>query len=96
MALLLLQLLLVWIPVLKRLPFLFVLANLIILLIIVFKAWKGEYAHNLLQEKRWKMFYADLGGWILGIFDIKKRVYGDISLDIGGEIPSLNPDEQKD
>ena len=96
MALLLLQLLLVWIPVLKRLPFLFVLANLIILLIIVFKAWKGEYAHNLLQEKRWKMFYADLGGWILGIFDIKKRVYGDISLDSGGEIPTLNPDEKTD
>lgn len=96
MALLLLQLLLVWIPILKWLPFFFVLANLVILLIIVFKAWKGEYMDNLLQEKRWKMFYTDLGGWILGIFDVKKRVYGDISLDIGGENSSLNPDEQKD
>lgn len=81
MALLLLQLMLVWIPVLKWLPFLFVLANLIILVIMVFKAWKGEYTNDLFQEKRWKIFYADLGGRILSIFDIKKRVYGDISLD---------------
>lgn len=75
MTLLLFQLMLVWIPLVKWLPFFFVLINLVILLIMVFKAWKGEYAYNLLQEKRWKMFYADLGGWILTIFDIKKRVY---------------------
>lgn len=81
MTLLLFQLMLVWIPVLKWLPFFFVLVNLVILLIMVFKAWKGKYTHNLLQEKRWKMFYADLGGRILGIFDIKKRVYWDISSD---------------
>ena len=75
MTLLLFQLMLVWIPLVKWLPFFFVLINLVILLVMVFKAWKGEYAYNLLQEKRWKMFYADLGGWILTIFDIKKRVY---------------------
>ena len=56
----------------------------------VFKAWKGEYAYNLLQEKRWKMFYADLGGWILGIFDIKKRVYWDISSDSSMEFSEAN------
>lgn len=36
------------------------------------------------------MFYADIGGWILGIFDVKKRVYGDISLDNAQEIDTLN------
>lgn len=81
MALLLFQLMLVWIPVLRWLPFLFVLANLVIVVIFVFGAWKGQYTHNVLQEKRWKMFYADLGGRLLGIFDIKKRVYGDIAND---------------
>lgn len=90
MTLLLFQLMLVWIPLVKWLPFFFVLINLVILLVMVFKAWKGEYAYNLLQEKRWKMFYADLGGWILTIFDIKKRVYWDISSDSSMEFSEAN------
>ena len=94
MALLLFQLMLVWIPILKWLPFLFVLANLVIVVIFVFGAWKGQYARDVLQEHRWKMFYADLGGRLLGIFDIKKRVYGDIATDTTAEnLPTQAPSQ---
>ena len=94
MALLLFQLMLVWIPILKWLPFLFVLANLVIVVIFVFGAWKGQYARDVLQEHRWKMFYADLGGRLLGIFDIKMRVYGDIATDTTAEnLPTQAPSQ---
>lgn len=94
MALLLFQLMLVWIPILKWLPFLFVLANLVIVVIFVFGAWKGQYTRDVLQEHRWKMFHADLGGRLLGIFDIKKRVYGDIATDTTAEnLPTQAPSQ---
>ena len=60
MILFLAWIILIWIPVLKRLPFLFVLANLVIMVIFIFKAWKGEYSANLLQNERWKTLYADI------------------------------------
>ena len=40
------------------------------------------------------MFYADLGGRLLGIFDIKKRVYGDIATDTTAEnLPTQAPSQ---
>lgn len=92
MAFMLLWLLIFWIPVLGWLPFLLVLANLVLVILFVFKAWKGEYLANVLQEQKWKTLYADIGGRILGIFDVKKRVYGDISMDHSGETLDQNPE----
>lgn len=92
MAFMLLWLLIFWIPVLGWLPFLLVLANLVLVIIFVFKAWKGEYLANVLQEQKWKTLYADIGGRILGIFDVKKRVYGDISMDNSAETLDQNPE----
>ncbi len=71
----LLWLILIWIPIIKWLPFLLVLANLVVLVFFVIKAWKGDYNANVLQQEKWKMIYADIGGWLLGLFEIKKRVY---------------------
>ncbi len=90
MAFMLLWLLIFWIPVLGWLPFLLVLANLVLVIIFVFKAWKGEYLANVLQEQKWKTLYADIGGRILGIFDVKKRVYGDITMDHSAETLDQN------
>lgn len=87
MFLLLGWLLLFWIPLLGWLPFFFVLINLILLVIFIFKARKGQYLANTIQEDKWKSLYADIGGRVLSIFDIKKRVYGDISLDANPQIP---------
>ncbi len=81
MILFLAWIILIWIPVLKWLPFLFVLANLVIMVIFIYKAWKGEYSANLLQNEKWKTLYADVWGWLLWLFDIKKRVYWDIATD---------------
>lgn len=92
MAFMLLWLLIFWIPVLGWLPFLLVLANLVLVILFVFKAWKGEYLANVLQEQKWKTLYADIGGRILGIFDVKKRVYGDISMDHSAETLDQNPE----
>lgn len=92
MAFMLLWLLIFWIPVLGWLPFLLVLANLVLVIIFVFKAWKGEYLANVLQEQKWKTLYADIGGRILGIFDVKKRVYGDITMDHSTETLDQNPE----
>ncbi|PZM87140.1 MAG: hypothetical protein DLD55_03030 [candidate division SR1 bacterium] len=92
MAFMLLWLLIFWIPVLGWLPFLLVLANLVLVILFVFKAWKGEYLANVLQEQKWKTLYADIGGRILGIFDVKKRVYGDISMDHSTETLDQNPE----
>ena len=41
----------------------------------VMQARRGQYLANLTQENKWKTLYADIGGWILSLFDIKKRVY---------------------
>lgn len=90
MAFMLLWLLIFWIPVLGWLPFLLVLANLVLVILFVFKAWKGEYLANVLQEQKWKTLYADIGGRILGIFDVKKRIYGDISMDHSAETLDQN------
>ncbi len=90
MAFMLLWLLIFWIPVLGWLPFLLVLVNLVLVIIFVFKAWKGEYLANVLQEQKWKTLYADIGGRILGIFDVKKRVYGDITMDHSAETLDQN------
>ena len=92
MAFLLLWLLIFWIPVLGWLPFLLVLANLILVIVFVFKAWKGEYLANVLQEQKWKTLYADIGGRILGIFEVKKSVYGDISMDHNAGLGEQNPE----
>lgn len=92
MAFMLLWLLIFWIPVLGWLPFLLVLANLVLVILFVFKAWKGEYLANVLQEQKWKTLYADIGGRILGIFDVKKRVYGDISMDHSAETLDQPPE----
>ena len=81
MILLFLLLVTCWIPVLRWLPFILVLANLWVVVYFVYKAWKGDYSANLLQQEKRKTFYADVGGWLLGLFDIKKRVYWDITMD---------------
>ena len=51
------------------------------MVIFIYKAWKGEYSANLLQNEKWKTLYADVWGWLLWLFDIKKRVYWDIATD---------------
>lgn len=75
MILLFLWLILIWIPVLRWLPFIFVLANLGLAVFFVRKARKGEYYANLMQQDKRKTLYADVGGWLLGLFEIEKRVY---------------------
>ncbi len=92
MAFLLLWLLIFWIPILGWLPFLLVLANLVLVIVFVFKAWKGEYLANVLQEQKWKTLYADIGGRILGIFEVKKSIYGDISMDHNAGLGEQNPE----
>jgi hypothetical protein len=81
---------------------LLVLANLIVAVIFVMKAWKWDYSANVLESQKWKMLYADIGGWLLGLFDIKKRVYWDInsdtwiSLDNFEEISNNEPENTPD
>ena len=75
MLLLLVWLMIFWIPILGWLPFFFVLGNLILYVVFVMQARRGQYLANLTQENKWKTLYADIGGWILSLFDIKKRVY---------------------
>ena len=102
MILLLWWLILIWIPYLRWVPFLFVLANLWIMVYFIWKAWKGDYSANVLQQEKWKTLYADIGGWLLGLFDVKKRVYGDISsdtwisLDNFEEINNVEPENAPD
>jgi hypothetical protein len=60
---------------------LLVLANLVVAVIFVMKAWKWDYSANVLEKQKWKMLYADIGWWLLGLFEIKKRVYWDIESD---------------
>ena len=81
MLTLLMWLIVFWIPVIKWIPFLFVLANLVMAVIFVMKAWKWDYNANVLEKEKWKMLYADIGGWLLWLFEIKKRVYWDINSD---------------
>lgn len=81
MFFLLLLLFFVWIPILRYIPILLVLANLVMLGVLVFGAWQGQYLKDELQAPVWKRFFADLGGRLLHLFDIKKRVYGDITMD---------------
>ena len=78
---LLLWLIVFWIPVIRWIPFLLVLANLVVAVIFVMIAWKWDYSANVLEKQKWKMIYADIGGWLLGLFEIKKRVYWDIASD---------------
>ena len=75
MLLLLVWLMIFWIPILGWLPFFFVLGNLVLYVVFVMQARRGQYLANLTQENKWKTLYADIGGWILSLFDIKKRVY---------------------
>lgn len=76
-----------WIPLIKYIPGLLVLANMIWAGILVFSARKGTYTADPLKVPVYKRIYADIGGWILSIFDIKKSVYGDIT----GENSSFPP-----
>lgn len=62
------------------------------MVVFIFQAWRGRYLSTLMENKQRKTFYADIGGRILGIFDVKKRVYGDISLDGTSEKDSITPD----
>lgn len=81
MFFLLLFLFVFWIPFIRVLPGILVLFNLIWWGFLVFLARKWVYVANPLAAPFWKRMYADLWGWILDLFDVKKRVYGDISLD---------------
>jgi uncharacterized membrane protein len=87
---LVLWILVFWIPVLRWIPFILVLFNLIVLFIFIFKAWKWEYIANVMEEEKRKTFYADLWGRVLWIFEVNKRVYWDISLDNWSQIDNLN------
>ena len=99
---LLMWLIVFWIPVIRWIPFLLVLDNLVVAVIFVMKAWKWDYSANVLEKEKWKMIYADIGGWLLGLFDIKKRVYWDINSDtwisldnieeISNNMPENTPD----
>ena len=99
---LLMWLIVFWIPVIRWIPFLLVLANLVVAVIFVMKAWKWDYSANVLEKEKWKMIYADIGGRLLGLFDIKKRVYWDInsdtwiSLDNIEEISNNEPENTPD
>ncbi|MBB1557328.1 MAG: hypothetical protein HG439_002430 [candidate division SR1 bacterium] len=94
MLLLLVWLMIFWIPILGWLPFFFVLGNLVLYVVFVMQARRGQYLANLSQENKWKTLYADIGGWILSLFDIKKRVYGDISLDTPVQMPQPQVPDQ--
>ncbi|RKW21645.1 hypothetical protein D8B45_05735 [Candidatus Gracilibacteria bacterium] len=94
MLLLLVWLMIFWIPILGWLPFFFVLGNLVLYVVFVMQARRGQYLANLTQENKWKTLYADIGGWILSLFDIKKRVYGDISLDTPVQMPQPQVPDQ--
>ncbi len=94
MLLLLVWLMIFWIPILGWLPFFFVLGNLVLYVVFVMQARRGQYLANLTQENKWKTLYADIGGWILSLFDVKKRVYWDISLDTPMQMPQPQVPDQ--
>ncbi|MDO4713441.1 MAG: hypothetical protein Q4B28_02025 [bacterium] len=89
MFFLLMWLFVFWIPLIRVIPFLLILSNLIWMGVLVFMARKGKYATTAPTESRRKRIYADIGSWILHLFDIKKNVYGDIALDNNEQITTL-------
>lgn len=63
---------------------------------LIFQGWRGDYLTETTTDKRWKLFFVDFGGWVLGIFGITKNIYGDIELDTVADIAKIQSDIPSD
>lgn len=78
-----------FVRILAFIPAILVFINLVWIGILVYFAWKGSYVSNIVQAPLRKRIYADIGGRMLNLFDIKKNVYGEISNDLSSQFPPL-------
>lgn len=70
-----------FVRILAFIPGILTFLNLIWIGFLVYFAWRGAYVSDMMQAPWRKKIYADIGGRMLNLFDIKKNVYGEIAND---------------